>query len=251
MTGMTGTIAFDIGEVIERFPAFRVGMVVATGLRITTERSDALAAVIAEAERATQRAIGDAPLGDIPELGAWRETYRQFGVKKTSFRSSVERLVKKARQGDELPHINTLVDVYNLISLRYRMPVGADDLDHVISPVAYRFSRPGDSFIPLGDPNGAEDPPLPGEVIYADANRVLCRRWNWYQDARSAISPMTTGALLNVEAIEPASAARVAEATADLVALLAAFCGAHATWQVFDAAHPSGTLEYPAPASTA
>ena len=243
MTGMTGTIAFDIGEVIERFPAFRVGMVVATGLRITTERSDALAAVIAEAERATQRAIGDAPLGDIPELGAWRETYRQFGVKKTSFRSSVERLVKKARQGDELPRINTLVDVYNLISLRYRMPVGADDLDHVISPVAYRFSRPGDSFIPLGDPEGAEDPPLPGEVVYADANRVLCRRWNWYQDARSAISTGTTRALLNVEAIEPASAARVEAATAELAALLAEFCGAQASWQVFDSAHPSGMLE--------
>ena len=247
MTGMTGTIAFDIGEVIERFPAFRVGMVVATGLRITTERSDALAAVIAEAERATQRAIGDAPLGDIPELGIWRETYRQFGVKKTSYRSSVERLVKKARQGDELPQINTLVDVYNLISLRYRMPVGADDLDHVISPVAYRFSRPGDSFIPLGAPEGTEDPPLPGEVVYADANRVLCRRWNWYQDARSAISTRTTRALINVEAIEPASAAHVEEATAELAALLAEYCGAQAGWRVFDAAHPAGTLEYPSP----
>ena len=243
MSDVSGAIAFDIGEVIARFPTFRVGMVVADGLRITAERLAALATLIADEERATQRAIGDAPLGDIPELGVWRETYRQFGVKKTSYRSSVERLVKKARQGDELPHINTLVDVYNLISLRYRMPVGADDLDHVISPVAYRFSRPGDSFIPLGDPNGAEDPPLPGEVIYADANRVLCRRWNWYQDARSAISTGTTRALLNVEAIEPASAARVEAATAELAALLAEFCGAQASWQVFDSAHPSGMLE--------
>lgn len=242
---MSGALAFDIAEVIKRFPTFRVGMVVADGLRVTTERPAALATLIADEERATQRAIGDAPLGDIPELGVWRETYRQFGVKKTSYRSSVERLVKKARQGDELPHINTLVDVYNLISLRYRMPVGADDLDHVVSPVAYRFSRPGDSFIPLGDSNGAEDPPLPGEVVYADANRVLCRRWNWYQDARSAISTETTRALINVEAIESASAARVEEASAELVALLAEFCGAQATWQVFDATHPSGTLEYP------
>ena len=246
MTGMTGMIAFDIGEVVARFPTFRVGMVVATGLRVTPERPTALAALIAAEERATGLAIGDAPLGDVPELGAWREAYRQFGVKKTSYRSSVERLVKKARQGDELPRINTLVDVYNLISLRYQMPVGADDLDQVISPVAYRFSRPGDSFIPLGDPESAEDPPLPGEVVYADANRVLCRRWNWYQDARSAISTGTTRALLNVEAIEPASAARVEAATAELAALLAEFCGAQASWQVFDAAHPSGMLENPA-----
>lgn len=243
---MSGSgVRFEISEVIERFPQFRVGMVVAVGLRISPERLAALEAQIAEAERATRLAIGEAPLGDVPELGVWRETYRQFGVKKTSFRSSVERLVKKVRQGVELPRVNTLVDTYNLISLRYRMPVGADDLDRLVSPVAYRFARPGDSFIPLGDSTGGDDPPLPGEVVYADASHVMCRRWNWYQDARSAISTATTRALLNVEAIEPASAARVEEATAALANLLAAVCGAATSWQVFDARKSSGTLEVP------
>jgi DNA/RNA-binding domain of Phe-tRNA-synthetase-like protein len=236
---------FDIGEVVERFPAFRVGMVVATGLHIASERPESLQNQIAEAQRSIRDAIGDFPLGDVPELGIWRETYKQFGVKKTSFRSSVERLVKKVRQGDELPRINTLVDTYNLISLRYRMPVGADDLDRIVSPVSYRIARPGDTFIPLGDPTGADDPPLPGEVVYADVSRVMCRRWNWYQDARSAISTGTTRALLNVEAIEPTSAAQVETASAALAELLADVCGARTTWQVFDAKRPSGALELP------
>lgn len=238
-------IVFDISEVIGRFPQFRVGMVVATGLRIAPERPAALADEIAAAEQATRLAIGEMPLGDVPELGIWRETYRQFGVKKTSFRSSVERLVKKAREGSELPRINTLVDIYNLISLRYRMPVGADDLDKLVSPVAYRFARPDDTFIPLGDPSGSNDPPLPGEVVYAGAQGVMCRRWNWYQDARSAISVETRRALINVEAIEPATGSRVEEASAALAGLLEKFCGAAATWQVFDAHHPSGPLEMP------
>jgi DNA/RNA-binding domain of Phe-tRNA-synthetase-like protein len=241
-------IAFDISEVVERFPGFRVGMVVATGMRIETERPAALERQIAEAERATRLAIGEeTPLGDVPELGVWRETYRQFGVKKTSFRSSVERLVKKARQGGELPHVNTLVDVYNLISLRYRMPLGADDLDKLVSPVGYRFARTNDSFIPLGEPADVEDPPQPGEVVYADAGHVLCRRWNWLQDARSAITAETTRALMNVEAIEPASAARVEEATASLAELLAEFCSAATVWQVFDRHEPTGLLEIPSP----
>jgi DNA/RNA-binding domain of Phe-tRNA-synthetase-like protein len=238
-------IQFDIGEVVERFPNFRVGMVVATGLCIEIERPESLQSQIAEVERSTRETIGDLPLGDVPELGIWRETYKQFGVKKTSFRNSVERLVKKVRQGDELPHINTLVDAYNLISLRYHMPVGADDLDRVESPVSYRFARPEDTFIPLGDSTGAGAPPLPGEVVYADGNRVMCRRWNWYQDARSAISTGTTRALLNVEAIEPISAAQVERASAALAALLADVCGAQTTWQVFDATHPSGALVLP------
>ena len=38
------------------------------------------------------------------------------------------------------------------------------------------------------DPN---DPPKEGEVVYADQRHVLCRRWNWRQDARTKV---TTGA---------------------------------------------------------
>jgi DNA/RNA-binding domain of Phe-tRNA-synthetase-like protein len=239
-------IAFDIREVIERFSTFRVGMVVTTGLRIETERPATLEEQIAQVERDTRQAIGtETPLGDVPELGIWRETYRRFGVKKTSFRSSVERLVKKVRQGDALPRVNTLVDSYNLISLRYRMPVGADDLDKLIAPVAYRFARPDDTFIPLGGAASANDPPLSGEVVYADARHVMCRRWNWYQDARSAITVETTRALLNVEAIEPVTGAQVEAATAALADLLAEVCGAATTWQVFDIRHPSGRLEAP------
>lgn len=242
-------IVFDISEVVGRFPDFRVGMVVATEMRVTAERPADLERQIAEAEQVIRQVIGEeTPLGDVPELGIWREVYRQFGAKKTSFRSSVERLVKKARQGGELPRVNTLVDAYNLISLRYRMPVGADDLAMLVSPVSYRFSRPGDSFIPLGDPAGAEDPPLPGEVVYADGQRVLCRRWNWYQDAWSAISTETTQALLNVEAIEPGTAALVEEASQALCELLGDFCGAQTRWQVFDKAHPTATLTMPASA---
>jgi DNA/RNA-binding domain of Phe-tRNA-synthetase-like protein len=239
-------IAFDIREVVERFPGFRVGMVLATGLRIEAGRPMTLVQQISQAERVTRQAIGvDMPLGDVPALGIWRETYRQFGVKKTSFRSSVERLVKKVRQGDELPRVNTLVDIYNLISLRYLMPVGADDVNKVVSPVAYRFARREDTFIPLGDPDGANDPPVAGEVVYADASHVMCRRWNWYQDARSAITIETTQALLNVEAIEPATGAQVEAATADLADLLAEVCGAAVTWQIFDVHYPSGRLEAP------
>ena len=35
------------------------------------------------------------------------------------------------------------------------------------------------------DPN---DPPKDGEVVYADQRHVLCRRWNWRQDARTKVT---------------------------------------------------------------
>ena len=46
----------------------------------------------------------------------------------------------------------------------------------------------------------AEDPPKEGEVVYADAEKVLCRRWNWRQDARSLVTPETRRAVVTLQA---------------------------------------------------
>ncbi len=230
-----------IAEIIERFADFRIGVVVAEGLTIRPERPAALEQAILAAERETAAALAETALADVPELRCWREAYKAFGVKKTSYRSSVERLLKRVQQGNGLPRVNALVDAYNLISLRYRMPVGADDLDKVVSPLCFRYARPGDTFIALGDEAAEPDPPAPGEVVYADAEKLLCRRWNWYQDARSPISATTTRAVLTIQGLEP-TAALVEEAVTELCALLAAHCGARTNWAIADRETPEVTL---------
>jgi DNA/RNA-binding domain of Phe-tRNA-synthetase-like protein len=235
-------LTFTIAEIIERFSDFRIGVIVAEGLTIQAERPPALEQAILAAEREAA-ALATTALADIPELRCWREAYKAFGVKKTSYRSSVERLLKRVQQGSGLPRVNNLVDAYNLISLRYRMPVGADDLDRVVSPLGFRFARPGDTFIALGDESAEPDPPAPGEVVYADAEKLLCRRWNWYQDARSPISAATTSAVLTVQALEP-TAALVEEAVTELCALLAAYCGARTSWAVADRERPEVNVSF-------
>lgn len=234
-------LTFTITDIIERFQNFRIGVIVAEGLTIQPERPSALEQAILAAERETAAALAETPLAEVPELRCWREAYKAFGVKKTSYRSSVERLLKRVQQGNGLPRVNTLVDAYNLISLRYRMPVGADDLDKVMSPLGFRYARPGDTFIALGDETQEPDPPAPGEVVYADAEKLLCRRWNWYQDARSPITATTTSAVLTVQALHP-TAALVEEAVTELCALLATHCGARTSWAIAEQARPEVTL---------
>ena len=48
-------------------------------------------------------------------------------------------------QGEGLPQINMLVDAYNAISVAFRVPAGADDLDLLAPPLAYRYAREGDT----------------------------------------------------------------------------------------------------------
>jgi len=216
---MTDTVGFDITEVLGGFPTFRVGLVVASGLSIPVQRPPALEAFIADTEAGVAAALRDVELADIAELKSWREAYKAFGVKKTSYRSSVERLLKNVQRGAGLPRINALVDAYNAVSARFRMPVGADDLDRVALPIAFRYARDGDTFIALGDASQTPDPPKAGEVVYADAAKCLCRRWNWYQDARSAVSASTARAVFTVQTLT-GSRADVDAAIAELVRLI-------------------------------
>jgi len=216
----------DISEIAADFPGFRVAVVVGVDLAIAAERPPALAAEIVKREAAARERWAGTELAEIPGIAAWRRAYRQFGIKHTSYRSAVERLVKNALAGRELPAINGFVDAYNAVSLTHVLPAGADDLDRVKGDLAFRYARPGDSFLDMGARDDAgrplPDPPKEGEVVYADAGKVLCRRWNWRQDARSVVTPATRRAVVTLQANghgDPAAAA------AGLVALLESTCG--------------------------
>src|SRR5258707_12684394 len=141
---------FDISEIVPDFPAFRVALLVATELAVPASRSPALDAFVAEAERRARERFAGMELSAIPGVAAWRRAYRAFGIKKTSYRSSVERLVKNVLAGAALPRINGFVDAYNAVSLAYVLPAGADDLDRVVGDLAFRFARTGDDFRDMG-----------------------------------------------------------------------------------------------------
>ena len=227
-------ISLDISEVLPDFPDYRVALVVAVDLRIAARRPAELAARI-EAIEAEAAALVETPLAEIPEIKPWRAAYKAMGVKKTSYRSSAERLLKQIQQGRGLPRVNSLVDAYNAVSAKHRLPVGADDLDRIEGSLAFRTAREGDDFYALGAEPAANDPPKPGEVVYADGSKILCRRWNWYQDARSATSLETRRAALTVQSLGGIALEPAAE---ELCQWLSAFCGAQTAWAVAEASNP-------------
>src|SRR5665213_2913394 len=163
----------DICEIAEAFPEFRVAAVIATGLIIPAGRPAELDAIIAEREAACRAAWAGCELSEIPGIAVWRAAYRAFGIKKTSYRCSVERLVKNVLAERRLPEINGFVDAYNAVSLAHVMPLGADDLAKVSGDIAFRYSRPGDTFFDMSGEAGAGeegggpqlDPQKDGEVV--------------------------------------------------------------------------------------
>ena len=223
-------------ELIPGFPHFRVAVVVAEGLTIG-ERDDALDREIGEAEGRCRSRWEGVELSAIPGVAAWRTAYRAFGIKKTSYRSSVERLMKRVLAGEALPRVNALVDLYNMVSLDEGLCLGCDDLDKTAGDLAFRYARAGDSFIDMGAAEGEDpnDPPKSGEVVYADAAHVLCRRWNWRQDARTAVGPETRRVVLTAQSN---GFGDVEAAGARLVEAVTRACGGSARVFAADATRP-------------
>ena len=235
------SVSLSIEDLVEAFPAFRVALLVCDGLTISAERPDALDREIEAREQAARQVYGGQELSEISGIAAWRSAYRGFGIKKTSYRSSVERLVKNALADRSLPRINSFVDAYNAVSLKAVACIGADDLDRIETPLAFRFARAGDSFIDMGaeageDPN---DPPKDGEVVYADQRHVLCRRWNWRQDVRSIITPATRRAVLT---IQTNGAGDLEAAVADAAELIGQSCGGRIASAIAEAERPVVTI---------
>jgi DNA/RNA-binding domain of Phe-tRNA-synthetase-like protein len=229
----------SITEIVEAFPVYRVAFGVAEGLTIAPERPSALDALIAEREAAARAEWGSTELSQIPGVAAWRAAYKGFGIKQTRYRSSVERLVKNVLADRPLARVNAFVDLYNVVSLAHVLPLGADDLDRVTPPLAFRYAREGDSFVDMAEEGEAPEAPKSGEVVYVDAAHVLCRRWNWRQDARTLITPATRRAVVTVQSN---GAGDVAAAADDLMQLIGKYCGGNCRVVVLNAAHPESDL---------
>ena len=201
-------------DIIERFPTIVGGVIYATGVH-NDPTSPGLAAAFEDEKHAALARIGETPLSELPTLAAWRKVFRGFGVDPTQYRSAAEALLRRLTKQGELPSIGTLVDLANLVSIRYALPVAVFDWRGISGGTTVRFARGDEHRADLG--SSQTEHPEPGEVIFADeADVVMARRWCWRQSAGSGARQDTTEILVTIEGHHATADADVTGALADL-----------------------------------
>ncbi|MBO1330222.1 B3/4 domain-containing protein [Streptomyces sp. VRA16 Mangrove soil] len=150
------------------------------------------------ARRLAERLDGRAPHED-PHMVAWRDTYKAFGAKPNRTRNSAEALAKRALSDAGLPRINTLVDVYNAISVAHLIPVGGEDLDRIRGGMRLVRATGAEDFVTVAAGERVVEHPEAGEVVWCDDEGVTCRRWNWRQGPRTCLDDTSTNALFLLE----------------------------------------------------
>lgn len=129
----------------------------------------------------------------------WRDAYSKFPTKKGA-RCSLENLLKRVLHDNPVGTITPSVDITNSISLKYAFPIGAEDIDKIDGDIRLDLMEGNEKFIPLGSEE--EDPPLNGELAYADDYGVVCRCFNWRDGKRTCIDDNTRNEFIIMECLE-------------------------------------------------
>jgi len=224
-------------EITSAYPNVVGGMIHATGIANGPTPPTLRDLYMAE-QKAVAARIGSTPLSELPMLAAWRAAFRKFGVDPTQYRSASESLLRRLTKKGDIPSINTLVDIGNLVSIRYALPVAMVDLRAVDGGLSVCFAKGDEVFTPLEAPE--PEHPDKGEVVFVDQQNIAAaRRWCWRQSKESAARDDTTKVLVTVEAHHANGRKEIEAALADLHALLDQFAPSVRTSAVIDASSPA------------
>lgn len=94
--------------------------------------------------------IEDKEWSDIQGIRGSRLAYKAFGRNPGRYRVSSESLLRRVRRGDELYHVNSVVDINNLISITSGMSVGSYDLNCIQGSIIFRKATKGEGYNGIG-----------------------------------------------------------------------------------------------------
>ena len=207
--------------VVARFPSIRAVVVHASGL-INGDSPTALTEICSEAQMFALQRLESLPIAEMPSIRAWRDVFHALGVKPTKYRVAVEALLRRVHKGGDVPSINTLVDLGNIIALRHALPVAVFDTASIEGVLSVMFAQGTESFVELGA-DGPSSPEI-GEVVFIDEKgAVAARRWCWRQSATSAASATTADALFVIEGHHESASEDATQAANDLCELIHQF----------------------------
>jgi len=208
--------------VIKKYPHLKVGVLIAKGIKNQGNMDEILQLVTTTSE-AVKNSYEGKEITKDPKILDWREAYKSFGYKPSSYRCSAEALIRRVIADKGLPSINPVVNLYNLISIKYGLPAGADDLDKVSGSIRLAMAKGNEHFITLG--SREEEIAKEGEIIYRDDQEVLCKAWNWRESDTSKITEESQNVSLVIEGLEHTKPGEITKALQELKTLIHKYCG--------------------------
>lgn len=135
--------------ILERFPTLRASLVHVTGV-VNGISPPELVEYGCETQRRALERLDENPIPELPSIRAWREVFHACGVKPTRYRVAVEALLRRLEKSGEMPSINVLVDIGNMVAIKHTLPVAAFDRASLSGALVVRFANGDERFVEIG-----------------------------------------------------------------------------------------------------
>lgn len=226
-------------DIFTMFPGYCRGVVLAFDI-INSDSPPELTAMLRSAEASLRERINKDEITSDPKINSWREAYRAFGAKPAKFRSSIEAMVRRVLNDNELPSINAIVDIGNIISLKNIVTAGGHAIDVVSNDISLRKATGEEDFTAFG--TDKVENPESGEIIFTEGNTVLTRRWSWRQANHTSTQKSTAAVEINIDGLPPVTMEEVEKICQETMELIEKYCGGKLRYEILTEENPEMTL---------
>lgn len=214
-------------EVFNILPSLNVGVLVLKNvnenIKLNDDEQESIKKLLDNANKEAKKYLTSDVISENHVVSVWRDTYQKFPTKKGA-RCSVENLLKRVLHDNPVGIIFPSVDITNAISLKYALPIGAEDASKFVGDLRLGIMKGDEYYLAHGEEN--EEPPIEGEIAYADDEGVVCRCLNWRDAKRTEINDDTTYEFIAMECVEEDRINELKEALDELAQLMSKYMGA-------------------------
>ena len=208
-------------EMAEKYPSLNIGIAVIKDVNI--KKSDPKLKEEINEFLKTQESLTNEIISSYPEILTYRKIYKEMGLDWHSKRPSPEALLRRIALKKGLYEINTCVDAYNLVVMKYRVSNGAFDFDEIKFPTVLRFPKSGEEILLLGDKEPTKYNPT--DLAYFDQTGGYNIYFNYRDAQRTAVKETTKNIILNIDGVYDITRDKVEKTLKESIELITKYCG--------------------------
>jgi DNA/RNA-binding domain of Phe-tRNA-synthetase-like protein len=134
-----------------------------------------------------------------------------------------ENLIKSLIKNNDIPSINKVVDIYNIVSIDSKISLGAHDIDKIKGDVTLKFTKGDELYYPIGTEELKEV--KKGEYAYIDSDNEIICRLEVRQVNKTKITTSTKNVFYIVQGNEKTSYDYLYEVANKIIDLTTLYCG--------------------------
>lgn len=143
---MLKNLSIDVSTIIQsKIPGLKLGVLSASEFEVK-KNSDFVHRKFIELEAFIKNKFSEYAPSIDPTISAVRRMYRRIGWEPTQYRPSSEAMIRRFLKDKGLYRINNAVDLGNVVSTHFHLPMGLYDMDKISGSILIDVGKEGEEY---------------------------------------------------------------------------------------------------------